>query len=367
MGIIIKYIKPVLLWTVVVLLGVVCSQGDEERALAHIPFEPAPYKLEEPEGFVRMAIPADNPMTEEGVALGRLLFYDPILSADSSLSCASCHIPQHSFADSRALSRGIGGREGTRNAPSLVNVGYCYTGLFWDGRVSSLEEQAIHPVMHPSEMGSDWAAVEGRLRRHADYPVLFRRAFGIETAGQIERRLVARALAQFQRTLISAAAKFDRVQRGAASFTGAERRGWEIFFDFPGGLPAAECGHCHSDPLFTDLEYFNNGLDAASELSCHPSPGRASVTGRRSDRGKFRTPTLRNIEMTAPYMHDGRFETLEEVVDHYVSGGHYAENVNPNVRRLALSERDKADLIAFLQTLTDTSFVNNPDFQNPFE
>lgn len=350
-----------------VLLTAACGNGAPERSLHHIPFAPEPYELEEPEGFVRMDIPADNPLTEEGIALGRRLFYDPVLSADSSISCASCHLPRYAFAEPRAISTGISGREGTRNAPSLVNVGYYYTGLFWDGRAGTLEEQAIHPVMHPAEMGNDWAEVEAKLRKDTVYPVLFRRAFGIETTGEINRQLVAKALAQFQRTLISGDAKFDRVQRGTATFTVAERRGWEIFFDFPGGLPAAECGHCHSDPLFTNLEYFNNGLDEAPELLKHPSPGRGAVTGRRSDRGKFRTPTLRNIELTAPYMHDGRFTTLDEVIDHYVSGGHYAENVNPNVRRLTLSDRDKKDLLAFLRTLTDTSFVRNPDLQNPFE
>ena len=350
-----------------VLLPVLLDWPEEKsRALDHIPFEPVPYHLEEPEGFVRMVIPADNPLTVEGVTLGRRLFYDPILSADSSLSCATCHLPESSFAEPRAVSTGIAGRKGTRNALSLANVGYYYNGLFWDGRAGTLEEQAIHPVLHFSEMGSDWKDVEARLQQHIEYPTLFRRAFGIESTSQIERGLVAKALAQFQRTLISSNAKFDQVQRGETSFTASERRGWEIFFDFPGELPAAECGHCHADPLFSNLEFFNNGLDAAPDLGRHPSPGRSSVTKRRSDRGKFRTPTLRNIELTAPYMHDGRFKTLEEVVDHYVSGGHYAENVSPNVRPLALSQRDKTDLIAFLRTLTDSVFVNNPAFQNPF-
>jgi len=189
--------------------------GEEREAWQRVPYRPTPYGLEEPPGFVRMAVPADNPMTEEGVALGRQLFFDPILSADSSLSCASCHLPELSFTDGVARSVGIGGA-GQRNAPSLVNVGYYYTGLFWDGRSPTLEEQALHPVGNPLEMGSDWREVESRLQRRDDYLLLFRAAFGIESRDGITRALIARALAQYQRTLISADAKFDRVQRGVA-------------------------------------------------------------------------------------------------------------------------------------------------------
>lgn len=341
-----------------------CGVGEGE--LEHIAYQPKAVKAPQPEGFVPMAIPADNPLTEEGIALGRRLFYDPILSADSSVSCASCHHPGLGFAEARPFSVGVQGREGSRNAPSLVNIGFVYTGLFWDGRAPTLEEQALHPVTNPDEMGADWARIEARLQRHPDYPAHFRRAFGITEPDQINRDLLAKALAQFQRTLVSADARFDRVQRGEAAFTPEERRGWEIFFDFPGGLSMAECGHCHTDPLFTNLEYFNNGLDPAAKLKDLPDPGRGAVSGRRSDLGKFRTPSLRNIELTAPYMHDGRFASLELVIDHYDQGGHQAENVNPNVRPLHLSDRDKSDLIAFLRTLTDTSFVNNSKFQNPF-
>lgn len=350
----------------VLLTYLIAACGVGEKDLAHIPYRPVAVEAPQPEGFVRMAIPDDNPLTEEGIALGRRLFYDPILSADSTLSCASCHHPGLSFAEPRALSVGLHGREGMRNAPSLVNIGFVYTGLFWDGRAQTLEEQALHPVTNPDEMGADWTEVEARLRRHPGYPARFRRAFGISRREQIDRELVAKALAQFQRTLVSADARFDRVQRKEEVFTAAERRGWEIFFDFPGGLSTAECGHCHADPLFTNLEYFNNGLDQAKKLKDLPDPGRGGVSGRRSDLGKFRTPGLRNVELTAPYMHDGRFATLEEVIEHYDKGGHQAENVNPNVRPLHLSEQDKSDLIAFLRTLTDTAFVNNPKIKNPF-
>lgn len=345
-------------------IGILLVGSHKEKTDSAHP--PVPVAVVNPPGFVRMAIPDDNPLTEEGIALGRRLFYDPILSADSSLSCNSCHLQKYAFAEPGAVSIGVDGRTGRRSAPSLVNVGYYNTGLFWDGRAATLEEQALHPVSNPDEMGADWEAVEQRLRQDAVYRELFQKAFGIE-ASEIDRERVGKALAQFQRTLISANAKFDRVQLGLDTFTAAERRGWEIFFDFPGGLPMAECGHCHADPLFTNQEYFNNGLDPAPpRLMEFKDEGRGGVTGRRSDLGKFRTPSLRNIELTAPYMHDGRFRTLEEVIDHYASGGHYAENVSPNVRPLRLTAGDKADLIAFLRTLTDTSFVNNPKFENPY-
>ncbi len=338
-----------------------------EADLTDIPYQPHSYALEEPEGFVRMEVPPENPLTIEGVELGRQLFYDPILSADSTVSCATCHLPALAFSDGRPVSIGVKGRPGRRNAPSLVNVGYYYKGLFWDGRAATLEEQALHPVRDEREMAASWPAVVERLRRHPRYPHLFRQAFGIRHASQIDSLLVARALAQFQRTLISADSRFDRVKRlGIEEFSPAEKRGWTIFFDASMDVPHAECGHCHIDPLFTTQEFVNNGVEPVGADGHYPDPGRREVTGNRWDEGKFRVPTLRNIALTAPYMHDGRFATLGEVVDHYTSGGHFSDNVDPNVRQLKMEKRDKADLIAFLHTLTDTGFVNNPAFGNPF-
>lgn len=165
--------------------------------------------------------------------------------------------------------------------------------------------------------------------------------------------LVGKALAQFQRTLISADTKFDRVMREEAQFTAQEKRGWTIFFDASPAVPTSECNHCHVDPLFSTLNFENNGLVAALSLDDYPDKGRGTITGNRNDNGLFRVPTLRNLKYTAPYMHDGRLKTLEAVLDHYASGGHPGTNVSPNVRKLKLSERDRADLIAFLNTLND--------------
>ena len=314
--------------------------------------------MEEPANFVKMQIPPDNPLTVEGITLGERLFFDPILSVDSSLSCASCHIPALAFTDGRALSLGVDGRSARRSAPSLINVGYHYKGLFWDGRVQSLEMQALMPVVDHNEMDNSWDIAEERLRRHPEYPELFRKAFGIKKIQQVDRYLAAKAMAQFERTLVNYNSKFDRVQRGEAQFTAAEKRGWQIFFDDSRELPTSECGHCHIDPLFTTLGFFNNGIEQVSSLGDFRDKGLGEVTGRLVDNGKFRAPTLRNIMLTAPYMHDGRFATLDEVFDHYISGGHFADNLNPNVRKLRIREQDKRDLIAFLQTLTDSTFVN---------
>jgi cytochrome c peroxidase len=313
-----------------------------------------PYIISTPTGFVAMVIPPDNPTTLEGVALGKVLFFDPILSADSTVSCSSCHLPERAFTDGRPVSIGIEGRIGTRNAPTLLNVGFYYKGLLWDGRAATLEHQSLHPITDTVEMAANWGQVLTKIRRHPDYPQLFRSAFGINAAA-IDSIHIAKALAQYQRTLISANALFDQKMRGEAVFNEQQLRGWAIFNDASALLPHSECAHCHADPLFTNLDYANNGLDQVNSLEDFTDKGRGRITGNRYDFGTFRVPTLRNIALTAPYMHDGRFATLEEVINHYTSGGHYAENLNPNIMPLQLSAQDKHDLLAFLHTLTDST------------
>lgn len=329
--------------------------------------KPATYALDLPADVMAMQIPADNPLTEAGIELGRRLFYDPILSADSTQACVNCHRQELAFTDGQALSLGVKGLTGSRNAMSLVNVGLYHDGLFWDGRVSTLEAQSLHPITDPRELAGNWPVLLDRLRKHPVYSKRFKQAFNLASAIEIDSVHVAKALAQFERTLLSFDSKFDRVQGGAAEFTIAEQRGWTIFFDASADLPHAECNHCHVDPLFSTLAFENNGLEKVVGLAFYQDKGRGGVTNNLYDNGKFRVPTLRNIALTAPYMHDGRFKTLEEVIDHYVSGGHFSENVSPNVRELNLSKADKADLLAFLHTLTDTTLIINPAFSNPFE
>lgn len=321
-----------------------------------LPYRPVPFEREEPDRFVKMAIPLDNPLTEAGVVLGRKLFFDPILSGDQTIGCASCHRSELAFADGRALSQGVKSNQTRRNSPSLINIGYQTNGLFWDGREKQLEQLVIHPVQDSSEMGNDWEVLLARLRSHQEYPALYRRAFGLRSREEINQERTAKALAQYLRTLVSKRSRYDLYKAGKLTLTAAEDRGRRIFFDIDDGLPVAECGHCHVEPLFSGLEYFNNGLDEVYQATDFTDPGRGAVSGRLGEIGTFRTPSLRNVAITAPYMHDGRFSTLEEVIDHYAQGGHYSENVHPNVHRLQLSEGDKADLIAFLNMLTDETY-----------
>jgi len=334
--------------------------------LSHIPFNPQSYTLQAPEGFPLLEIPAENPLTFEGVWLGRKLFFDPILSLDSTISCASCHLVPGSFTDNLAVSQGVDGSQGSRSAMSLLNVVFHYNGLFWDGRAPTLEEQALLPVEDPREMQESWPNVEAKLQAHPVYPKEFRKAFGIANKADISRTHVAMALAQFERTLVSSGnSKFDRFMRGEIFLSDSEFNGFDMFFDVSQSLDA-QCGHCHAAPLFTTNEYRNNGIEPVSGLDNFPDRGRGDVVGDRLENGKFKIPTLRNIEFTAPYMHDGRFTTLAEVIEHYNSGGHQQPNTDPLIYPLGLTQAEKEDILAFLMTLSDTTFLNNPEFQNPF-
>ncbi len=340
---------------------------DKAGDLENVTYNPEAYNLVIPDNFRDMVIPADNQMTIEGVMLGRKLFFDPILSDDNTMACASCHLPSSSFTDDLAVSTGIDGIAGTRSSMSLLDVGFQDKGLFWDGRSTTLEIQALIPVEDPIELHTTWAEAISRIRNHPDYPTDFRKAFGIADRKDITKELAAKALAQFERSLVSSGnSRYDRAIRGEIFLSPSELNGMDMFFDQSSVLPDAECGHCHNQPLFTTNEYLNNGLDYAADLNDFQDKGYGNVTGKKSDNGKFKVPTLRNIALTAPYMHDGRFATLEEVIDHYNSGGQYAENRHPLIVDLQLTEVQKQELISFLHTLTDTTFTNNPNYSNPF-
>jgi len=346
------------------------SDGPEvnpEDSLLSFPHDPIPYELMNPPTFPQMEFPEDNPMTEAGVELGRQLFYDTRLSADNTMACASCHLQEGSFTDNLAVSPGIDGVAGPRSSMSLLDVGYHLNGLFWDGRVSSLEEQALLPVEDPIELHHDWAEVIGELRADEDYPAAFRAAFGIGDKQEITKELAAKALAQFERSLVSSGkSRYDKAELGQILLSDEERMGFQIFFDdSEGELPDGQCFHCHVAPLFTDNLYRNNGLDVAPDFEDFVDLGRGGVTGERVDNGKFRTPTLRNIEFTAPYMHDGRFSTLEEVMDHYVSGGQPSINADPLMDSIFLDNEQKAAVIAFLKTLSDPDFLADERYADP--
>ncbi|MBC7553168.1 MAG: cytochrome-c peroxidase [Taibaiella sp.] len=305
-----------------------------------------------------MPHPADNPLTVEGIALGRMLFYEKMISNDKSMSCASCHKQANAFDDPRPFSQGTNGVFGDRNAMALVNMGWD-RHFFWDGRRSSLEGQAHDPVTNPIEMANTWTEVVTRLQNSSTYPDLFFKAFGTNT---VDSSLTMKAIAQFERTLVSFNSKFDKYhhQGDTTVFTQQEKNGLNIF------AGKGMCNNCHlMNTLLTDRDLKNNGLDV------NPADaGLMKFTGNANDRGKFKVPTLRNIEVSAPYMHDSRFGTLEDVVNFYSSG---VKQSSPNIDEhmpdfgsgLNLTAQEKADLIAFLKTLTDQTFLTNPKFSNP--
>ncbi|HNE27830.1 MAG TPA: cytochrome c peroxidase [Saprospiraceae bacterium] len=349
--------------------------------LTGIPYNPQTYVIPKPDSFPAIPIPADNPTTLEGVQLGRMLFYDPILSGDSTQSCSSCHLPAGNFTDNKATSKGIQGLNGRRSAMALLNVAYSTKGFFWDGRAATLEEQVLKPVEDPIEMHNTWVNAMEKLRHHPDYPTYFRQAFGISDCSEMNKEQAGRAMAQFIRTLVSSGqSKYDLWRKGEVEFTDEELNGYIMFFDrgrdLGYNLPDAQCFHCHGGETFTTNSYFNNGLDSVASLDDFIDKGRGEVTGNRYHNGQFRSPGLRNITLSAPYMHDGRFQTLEEVLVQYSDNGFGVENEDPFIRQIGfpvgngqysgLTLSQQKDIIAFLHTLTDTVFIHNPLHQNPF-
>jgi cytochrome c peroxidase len=323
-----------------------------------------PYNFQVPEGFIPPNLPADNPMTVEGVDLGRRLFYDPILSKDNMQSCADCHVQSFGFTDDGLqFSTGVDGLQGNRNSMAIINLAW-NTSFFWDGRSVDLEHQIFGPVTNPLEMNISWPEVEAKLNGNATYKDLFKKAFDID---QIDSVHVSKAIAQFLRSIVSGNSKFDKFVRQEVSLTTSEMNGLTIY-----NTEQGDCFHCHtlSNGLGTDNSFKNNGLDDDASMT---DMGRMDVTGLASDKGKFKVPTLRNIELTAPYMHDGRFATLADVVDHYDMGGVESSTVDPLMKHTAgsanpglnLTAQEKLDLIAFLRTLTDQDFVNNTAYSHP--
>ena len=301
----------------------------EEDFLTDIEYNPIPFEIEYPvytqlidnrEVIIpQMPIPEDNPMTVDGVELGRHLFYDNILSRDNTMSCSSCHLPQGSFTDNLPVSPGVDGIAGSRSSMSLLNVGFYDNGLFWDGRSKTLEEQALLPVEDEVELHHSWSEVIPQLRESELYRPLFRKAFGIEKSDEITKELAAKALAQFERSIVSFESKFDQYLKGQIFLDDDEQYGFEMYIDAE-GVTDAQCAHCHNLPFMTSNDYFNNGLQEAETFEDFKDKGLGAFTAV-NENGFFRAPTLRNIELTAPYMHDGSLQTLEEVIEHYASGG----------------------------------------------
>lgn len=331
-------------------------------------------------------MPDDNMTSDMGATLGRVLFYDKNLSANNTISCASCHQQSAGFSDPDRFSKGHSGGQTSRNSMGLINVRYYQTGRFgWDERAETLEDMVLLPIQDPIEMNMNLADLEDKLRQLEYYPILFRNAFGSE---EISAQRIAQALAQYVRSIVSFSSKFDEgmtltgdpfVAEGMPLFpnyTPLEQMGQQIFFS--GTEHVANCLYCHGNPAMTvpegeDDMAKNNGLELV-----YQDNGKGAITGLSSDNAKFKVPSLRNIEFSAPYMHDGRFQTLEEVIDHY------SENVaqHPNLHfRLSIvddgppggipsqpffDQDEKDALVAFLKTLTDTKIATDKKYSNPF-
>lgn len=341
---------------------------------------PQVYDLQIPDKFSKnITIPADNPLTVQGVELGRMLFYEKKLSGDNTLSCASCHKQEKAFTDDKRFSVGIRGIAGTKNSMSLANLLWT-NRFFWDGRASTLEEQALQPIQDEIELHQSLEQAVKKLQETDIYPQKFKVVFGSEN---ITAANIGKAIAQFERTLISANSKYDKYLREEYKPTDLELKGIELFFTHPipqANIRGGNCGDCHLQITTSGDRngfrgFHNNGLDNDAKLNI----GLQQVTTNQADKGKFKTPTLRNIALTAPYMHDGRFNTLEEVINHYDQHVQINETLDPLIReasnerfpppntvKLYLTAQEKQAILAFLLMLTDEEFTKNPKFANPF-
>ncbi|RZL48014.1 MAG: cytochrome-c peroxidase [Pedobacter sp.] len=325
--------------------------------------KPGAVRLEVPANFPKYVDDLDNPLTKEGIELGRLLFFDTRLSGNNKLSCGSCHKQDIAFSDAVALTNiGASGQTLIRHSPALINLAWATNGLFWDGGVTNLESQAFAPLTSADEMNQNLTELEYELKQVPDYVKKFKFVFN----GEIKSANVVKALSQFQRTLISGNSKYDKYIRKeeGASLNTLELAGLNII--------NSKCKSCHAGELFTDNSYHNNGLDGIFNDN-HEGiyQGRYRITHNLLDMGKFKTPTLRNVMLTAPYMHDGRLKTIEEVLAHYNSNLKNSDTIDRllfqknNQLGIPISTNEKEAIMAFLNTLTDNDFISNKKFSNP--
>ena len=355
------------LMIVIVVVG--CSDSTTNTPSDPVLYDSTAYVLDT-KGIPTPSLPADNPLTVQKVKLGKMLFNERMLSKDGSQSCADCHLQADAFTDVRRFSIGVEGKPGTRQAMAVFNMAFQRPipghGFFWDGRAPRLRDQALMPIQDPLEMNETLENVVTKLSASQTYRDQFVRAFGNDT---INTDRIGLALEQFMLSIVSVNSKHDKVVRGEAAYTMSEQRGRDLFFREVNpmtGQVGAECFHCHGGPNFSNDAFMNNGLDREPDFT---DLGRFNVTGDPADRARFKVTSLRNIAITPPYMHDGRFTTLEEVVDHYNTGVKGSTTVERDIMRfnlrpggLGLSDQDKADLIAFLKTLTDDDLRTSVEY-----
>lgn len=350
-------ISVVLLWLFALLLisaGVVTASDSK------------PYRFPELLHFPEMPVSEENPVTIQGVELGRYLFYDSSLSSNYSMSCGSCHLQQFAFSDSARFSKGVNGVLTRRNSMPLFNLAW-NEAFFWDGKAASIEDQVFFPVRDHNEMNLDWKVAEKRINQSAFYRKKFKAAFGTH---RIDSVLISRAIAQFERTLISSNSKYDKALSGEVHLSKDEYDGFVLMND----QSMANCLHCHTadaNALGTTGKFSNNGIEKAFSKEQYSDLGRYEQTRNEKDVGHFKIPSLRNIAVTAPYMHDGRFETLEEVLDFYSEGVQVSYMIDSKMTTahqggVHLTEEEKRKIICFLQTLTDSTFLANPNHGNPW-
>jgi cytochrome c peroxidase len=317
-------------------------------------FHTTPLQIKIPAGWPKPSadIFANNPLTEEGFQLGRKLFYDGRLSKDGNFACASCHQQFAAFATyDHDFSHGFNDQFTTRNAPPLFNLAWSKS-YHWDGGVNHIELQALSPMTAPNEMAENIDSVLKKIRKDTSYQRMFKAAFGNNL---INSQRMLKALAQFTGSLISSDSKYDRVQRSEDKFNASEQRGYELF--------KARCNVCHKEPLFTDYSFRNNGLSVNDFLKDY---GRMRITGNASDSLKFKVPSLRNVSVTFPYMHDGSLYSLYKVIDHYSKGILESTTLDSSLRKgIPFTEEEKTDIVYFLHTLNDTAFEKNKRFSQP--
>jgi cytochrome c peroxidase len=394
--------SAIMVLILIALLGRWASSGEMPSPSTKLDLPDRPFNYAAPElpghfqiPFVRRLdnTPADNPTTDEGATLGRVLFHDRRFSKDGTISCASCHAQRNAFSDPNRFSTGVEGRLGDRNSMGLANARFVENGkFFWDERAASLEAQVLMPIEDAREMAHDVDKVVATIRADPAYAPLFAQAFGDETATPDR---VAKALAQFIRSIVSYRSKFDdglakagSINKDFPNFTPSENLGKSIFLGDHDERSRGNCATCHlrnyaffrpanraeQQALFMPDRLLNNGLDAEY---VNRDNGVGDLTLDPRDFGRFKVPDLRNVELTAPYMHDGRFKTLEEVVEHYNTGVKAHPNLDPQLREaprrgrpgprlMNLDDEEKAALVAFLKTLTDRKLVNDPKFSDPF-
>jgi len=350
------------------ILFLACSQDTQVVNEEPLEWDKTPYFINTG-NFPPPMLPEDNKPTVQGVQLGRMLFYEKKLSRTNSQACGDCHIQAFAFTDTAKFSIGVRGELGKRSSMSVFNMAWNRNRFFWDGRAELLRHQSLMPIQDELEMDETLENVVSKLSAEKMYRDQFYRAFG---TSEINSTLISYALEQFMMSIVSNNSKYDQVLTGMDSLNESEERGRKLFFsEFNPFFPeesGADCAHCHGDFNLANNRYFNNGLDNEAEIK---DIGLQAVTNNPNDKGKFKTVSLRNIAITAPYMHDSRFSSLEEVVNHYDSGLKPSRTLDPALEYtrtsgLGLSQQQKADLINFMKTFTDYDLTKNPAYSNPF-